>query len=133
MFVVHLVCCRFNWCTDLLSFAVFCEKKINRFLCKLALGLVCIKLKMCFMVLIWCIVKGTVHIHISPLTCSAIYQSRLFWCELPSFGDIGRRDFCLFSKIMGLNGALNVGLAVPKIHLKSSTAMSLSRNHDPVT
>ena len=25
-------------------------------------------------------------IHIFPFTCSAIYQSRLFWCELPSFG-----------------------------------------------
>ena len=27
-------------------------------------------------------------IQIFPLTCSAIYQSRLFSCELPSFGDI---------------------------------------------
>ena len=25
--------------------------------------------------------------------------------ELPSFGDIGRRDFCLLSNIMGLNSA----------------------------
>ena len=40
-----------------------------------------------------------------PLTCSATYQSRLFWCELSSFGDIGRRDFCLLSNIMGVNGA----------------------------
>ena len=36
-------------------------------------------------------------IHIFPLTFGAIYQSRLFWCELPSFGDTGRRDFCLLS------------------------------------
>ena len=43
-------------------------------------------------------------IHIFPLTCSAIYQSKLFWCELSSFGDISRRDFCLLSNIMGLNG-----------------------------
>ena len=31
---------------------------------------------------------------------------------------------------MGLNGALNVVLIMPK---KNSTVMSLSRNHDPVT
>ena len=46
--------------------------------------------------------------------CSAIYQSRSFWCELPSFGGISCRDFCLLSNIMGLNGALNVVLTVPK-------------------
>ena len=44
------------------------------------------------------------EIHIFPLTCRAIYQSRLFWCELSSFGDIGCRDFYLLSNIMGLNG-----------------------------
>ena len=53
------------------------------------------------------ILKGTVHhkikILIFPLTCSADYQ--WFWHELPSFGDIGCRDSCLFSNIMGLNGA----------------------------
>ena len=53
--------------------------------------------------------KGTVHPKIqSPLTCSAIYQSRLFWCELPG---------------VGLNGALNVVLTAPK--------MSLSRKSWP--
>ena len=31
--------------------------------------------------------------------------------ELSSFGDFGRRDFCIFPNIMGHNGALNV---VPK-------------------
>ena len=56
-------------------------------------------------------------LHIFPLTFSAIYQSKLFWCELPSFGDIGRRDVCLFSNIMGLNGALNVVLTVPKKYI----------------
>ena len=65
-------------------------------------------------------------IHIYPLTCGAIYQSRLFWCELSSFGDIGRRDFCLPSNVMGSNVALNV-------HLENSKATSLSRNRDPVT
>ena len=30
--------------------------------------------------------------------------------ELSSFGDVGRRDSCLFSNIMGLNGSLNVVL-----------------------
>ena len=47
-------------------------------------------------------------IHIFPLTFTVIHQSKLFWCELPSFRDIGHRDFCLFSSIMGLHGALNV-------------------------
>ena len=59
-----------------------------------------------------CFLKGRFtpksKIHIFPLTCSAIYKSREFWCELPSFGDFGRRDFCLFSNIMGLNGALSL-------------------------
>ena len=31
-----------------------------------------------------------------------------------SFGDIGRRDFCLLSNIMALNGALNVVLTAPE-------------------
>ena len=67
---------------------------------------------------------GTVHpkpkIHISPLTCSAVCQSKLFWCELPTFGDIGHGDFCLLSNIMGLNGALLVVLTDQnKIHLKN--------------
>ena len=33
-----------------------------------------------------------------PLICSAIDQSGLFWCDLPSFG-----DFCLLSNIMELD------------------------------
>ena len=45
------------------------------------------------------------------LTCSSIYQSRYFCCELSSFGDIGCRYFCLLSTIMGVNGAL---IVVPK-------------------
>ena len=68
--------------------------------------------------------KGPVHpkskIHVFPLTCSAIYQSRMFWCELPSFEDIVCRDFCLLSNIMGLNGARNVVLTVPLRHIWSS-------------
>ena len=38
--------------------------------------------------------KGTVHpkekIHIFPFACRDIYQSRLFWCELPCFGDMSQ-------------------------------------------
>ena len=48
--------------------------------------------------------------HIFPLTCSVFYQSREFWCELSSLGDISRRDFCLLCIIIGLNGALLVVL-----------------------
>ena len=43
-------------------------------------------------------------IRISPLTCSALYQSRFVGVSCLSFGDIGHRDFCLLSNIMGLNG-----------------------------
>lgn len=28
-------------------------------------------------------------------TCSAVHPSRLFWCEFPSFADIGYRNVCL--------------------------------------
>ena len=44
--------------------------------------------------------KGSVHpkiiniLYIFHLTCSDIYQSKLFWCELPSFGDISRKKMC---------------------------------------
>lgn len=38
---------------------------------------------------------------ILPLSCGSIYPSRLFWCELPSFGC---REFCLFSNTMELDG-----------------------------
>ena len=62
------------------------------------------------------------------LTCSAISQSRLFWCELPSFGEISCRDFCLLSDIMGLNGALNVVVTVPQSTFESSSVLSLFRN-----
>ena len=48
------------------------------------------------------------------------YRTEIFvilWLkgQLSSFGDISCRDFCLFSIIMGLNGALNTA---PKVHLK---------------
>ena len=56
---------------------------------------------------------------------SAIYQSELFWFELPIFGDISRRDLCLFSNIMGLNGALNVVLTAPKNTSKKSQQQCL--------
>ena len=69
-------------------------------------------------------VKGIVYPQINnayfsfiSLFCSAIYQSRWFWCELPSFGDIGRTDFCFFSNIMGLNGALHVVLTMPQKYI----------------
>ena len=64
--------------------------------------------------------KGTVHPKIKNtlffLTCSAVYQSKLFRYELSSFGDIDCREFCLLSNIMEINGALNVVL---KKHLKN--------------
>ena len=81
-----------------------------------------------------CYFKGTVH----PKFISFLLPVVLF-ISLDSFGfgDIGRRDFCLLSNIMGLNGALNVVLTAPKIHLRNSTVMSLSRNtviqNDPQT
>lgn len=54
--------------------------------------------------------KSKEHI---PLTCSAFYQSRSFWCELLSFGDKGHRDVCLVSNVMELNGTQHVVLKVP--------------------
>ena len=63
-------------------------------------------------------------IPISPLTCSAIYSSRLFWCGLSSFGDSDHRDFCLLSNIMEWNGALIV------VHKEIHSNVSF---HDPVT
>lgn len=72
-------------------------------------------------------------IHILPVTCSAIYQSRLFWCELPNVRDISCRDVCLLWNIVELDGTQLVVLKVPKRYiLQNSTAMSLSRNHDLV-
>ena len=68
--------------------------------------------------------KSKIHI-----TFSAVYQSKLFWCELSNFGDISSRDFCLLSNIMELNGAHS---SKKYIILKNSTVMSLSINHDAV-
>lgn len=45
------------------------------------------------------------EVHIFPLTCRAIYQSRLLWCELQSVGDNGRKDVRLLSNIMELEGS----------------------------
>ena len=61
--------------------------------------------------------KGTVHPKIkntyfpSYLQCYSIDQSRLFWCELPSVGDI---HVCLLSNIMELDDTLLVVLKAPK-------------------
>ena len=58
------------------------------------------------------------------LTCSAIYRSRLFGCELPSFGIGGmdRRDACLLLTITELDWASLGVLKVPqKIHIITST------------
>ena len=42
------------------------------------------------------LLKGTVQCLVQQLVVfNQIVQSRLFWCEFPSFGDIGCRDFCL--------------------------------------
>lgn len=45
--------------------------------------------------------KGTVHTKIQNvcffhLACQAVYPSRMFWCELLSFGAISCRDAYLF-------------------------------------
>lgn len=60
-------------------------------------------------------------IHIFPVTCSAIYPSKLFLCELPSCGDIVCRNVCLPSSIMELDDTA------------ATAAMSFSRNQYPVT
>ena len=65
----------------------------------------------------------------SPQHISATYPSIFFWCELHSFGDTGRRDFCLLSSIMGLNGALLVVLTAPKnIFQKLNSYVSLQKS-----
>jgi len=65
---------------------------------------------------------------------SAFYQSRLFWCELPSVGDICCRNVCFLSNIMELDGTRLVVLKVPKNTLERlNINLSLSKNHDPVT
>lgn len=48
-----------------------------------------------------------------PLTCSAFYQSRSFWCELLSFGDKSHRDVCLVWNVMELKGTRHGVLKVP--------------------
>ena len=55
--------------------------------------------------------------HIFPLKCSAIYPSRMFWCELQSFGDISQRDVCLLVIIIGLVGIRLVVLKAPKKYI----------------
>ena len=50
--------------------------------------------------------------------CSAFNPSWLFWCELQSFGDIGRRDVCLLSNKKELDGTWLVVFRKAKwIHL----------------
>ena len=67
------------------------------------------------------ILKGTVHSKIKNifflLPVELFINLYCLLCELSSFGDIGHRDFYLFSNIMVL--------AVPKIQLKNSTVMSV--------
>lgn len=48
--------------------------------------------------------KSKRRLQISPLTCRAIKQPRLFWCELTSFGDIGCRDVCRLSNLIKVDG-----------------------------
>ena len=63
-----------------------------------------------------------------------MYPSRLFWCDLPSFGGIGFRGVCPLSSVMELDGMWLVVLVELHTHtFLNSSAMSLSRNHDPVT
>ena len=59
--------------------------------------------------------------HIPPLACSAVYPSRLFWCELPNFGDIARREVGLFLNIMELDGTRLVAHTATKT--KSSSGL----------
>ena len=48
------------------------------------------------------------------LTCSAIYPSRYFWCEVRSFGDINCRDVCFLSSMMALMEIVGTGLMAQK-------------------
>ena len=74
------------------------------------------------------------NIHIFPLTFSAFYLSKLFWCELQSFGDTGRGDVYFLSDIKELCGdpffLLNsihqlYHCTVGSVHLLMSTACFL--------
>lgn len=49
-----------------------------------------------------------------PLTCSDVYLSRLFWCELLSFGDSCSRDVCHLLNIVELGSIWLVVLKAPK-------------------
>lgn len=74
----------------------------------------------------------------NQIVCKCLKNTRnslnCFRCELPSFGDFGRRDVYLLSYIMEVDGTHACGAQSTKtIHLKYSTAMCLSRNHDPFT
>ena len=73
------------------------------------------KIKACLMVHVVWILKGTAtsKIQIFPLAYSAVYPSRLFWCELQSFV---HRDIKLLSNIMGLNGTRLVVIKALKKH-----------------
>ena len=59
------------------------------------------------------------RMHVVPPACCVFYLSGLFWCKWTGFRYIG----CPFSNIMELDGTWIVG----------HKAMSLSRNHDPLT
>lgn len=64
-------------------------------------------------------------IHFIPLTCGAIYSSRLFWCELQSVGGIGRRAVGLLSNLMGKSdcGAQNA----QNLQKRSTSTMQLEK------
>ena len=75
-----------------------------------------------------CITEGDVELQI-PLPLKGTVHPKIIIFLLPvvllinlnsfgaSSGDIGCRDFRLFSNIMGLNGALNVVLTMPKQYM----------------
>lgn len=44
--------------------------------------------------------------HIFPLKCNAIYPSKWFWCERPSFGHVASRDVPLLLNIAGLHDTI---------------------------
>ena len=59
--------------------------------------------------------------HITCLTCSAIYPSGLFWCELRGFGAISHINVCLLFNIMKLD---DTRLVV----LKLNSSVSIQKN-----
>ena len=58
------------------------------------------------------------------LTCSSIYPSRYFWCEVRSFGDINCRDVCFLSSIMALMEIVGTGLMAQKQKKKKKRNLS---------